>query len=214
MSNPIELVIFDCDGVLVDSEPLANRIMAEAITEVGWPITYEETIRTFVGRSMATCMAMIEERLGRPLPGDFQDRFNRKCALEFERSLQAVPGILDVLKTLQMPYCVASSGTHEKMRKTLGVTNLLPYFEDRLFSATQVKHGKPHPDLFLFAAEEMGVAPSRCAVVEDTIVGATAGVAAGMKVFGFCNLTEASAFESIGAVPFRNMAELIVHLGG
>jgi beta-phosphoglucomutase-like phosphatase (HAD superfamily) len=207
-----ELVIFDCDGVLVDSEPIANRVFAEALNEIGLDISYEETVRSFVGRSMATCMVMVAERLGRPVPPGFAESVDARTAAAFREGLRAVSGVEGVLefvvRTLRVPVCVASSGSHEKMHTTLGLTGLRPWFDDRLFSATEVAHGKPAPDLFLHAASRMGAAPSRCAVVEDTPLGVRGARAAGMTAFGFARTVEAPALAEAGALVFHDMGEL------
>ena len=204
----LELVIFDCDGVLVDSEPIANRILTEMLNDLGLDIRFEETLRTFVGRSMSACLQIIEERLERPVPDGFVQTYNTRSFAAFERDLRPVPGVDEVLKRIRIPVCVASSASHEKMRTTLGVTRLLPYFEGRMFSATEVGRGKPDPALFLHAAERMGVAPAVTAVVEDTPVGVQAGRAAGMRVFGYARTTGAPSLAAAGACVFDDMTVL------
>jgi HAD superfamily hydrolase (TIGR01509 family) len=176
------LVIFDCDGVLVDSEPIANRIFSEMLSEVGLPIGYEETVRTFMGRSMPACIEIASRLLGRPLPDGFVDEFRRRATEAFRRELRPVAGVEAALDAIRAPVCVASSGEHAKIRTTLGITGLLGRFHGRIFSAADVARPKPFPDLFLHAAATMGVAPQWCVVVEDTALGATAGVSAGMRV--------------------------------
>ena len=217
MRHRWDLVLFDCDGVLVDSEPIANRVLAELLGEIGLAITYEETVRTFTGYSMRVCLDIIAERLGRPAPPDFTDRYHTRAAAAFRRELRPVPGIDAVLDFVEhglaVPFCVASSSGHETLRTTLGLTGLLPRVEGRLFSAADVARGKPHPDLFLYAARATGADPARCAVVEDTTVGARAGIAAGMAVFGFARHTDAAALAAEGAVVFRDMRELPALLG-
>jgi len=203
-----DLVIFDCDGVLVDSEPTSNRIMNEMLNEIGLPMSFEETVREFVGRSMASCLQAIERRLGRSAPPDFAARFDRRVFTAFRDELAAVEGIVETLARIRHPYCVASSGSQAKMRTTLGLTALLPKFEGRMFSATEVAHGKPEPDLFLYAAETMSAAPSRCAVVEDTPRGVEAGIRAGMVVFGYAARTSRHELERAGARCFSVMTEL------
>jgi HAD superfamily hydrolase (TIGR01509 family) len=203
-----ELVIFDCDGVLVDSEPIANRILAAMLAELGLEIGYEETLRTFVGRSMAQCLRIIEGRLGRPVPGDFVERYDRRSFEAFERELCPVPGIAEALDRIRAPVCVASSGSHAKMRVTLALTGLWSRFEGRLFSATEVGRGKPDPALFVHAARRLGAAPDRTAVVEDGPVGARAGRAAGMDVFGYARRTPAALLAAEGARVFADMREL------
>ncbi len=202
------LVIFDCDGVLVDSEPIANRIFAEMLAEVGLPIGYEETVRTFVGRSMPACVEIASERLGRPLPDGFVDELRRRTTEAFRRELRPVPGVEAALDAICAPVCVASSGEHTKIRTTLGITGLLGRFDGRIFSAADVARPKPCPDLFLHAAATLGVAPARCVVVEDTAIGTIAGVSAGMRVLGYAGVSDPTALAAAGAEVFRDMAEL------
>jgi HAD superfamily hydrolase (TIGR01509 family) len=205
---PIELVIFDCDGVLVDSEPACNRVLAALLTEIGLPTTYEESVRDYQGRSLDSCLEIIEPRLGRSVPEDFAAVLNRRTFDAFRGTLEPVPGIELALDRIDLPVCVASSGPHEKMRLTLGLTGLLPRFEGRMFSAVDVGRGKPHPDLFLHAAAELRAAPERSAVVEDSALGVRAGRAAGMTVFGFAARSDPRELASEGARVFREMAAL------
>ncbi|MDT0574207.1 HAD family hydrolase [Streptomyces sp. DSM 3412] len=188
-----DLVIFDNDGVLVDSEPISNRLLAEYLTELGHPTSYEESIRDYMGSAMHRIHELVLERTGENLPGDFDDVFHRRVFTAFERELEAVPGVVPVLEKLvadEVPYCVASSGSHERIRVGHRKTGLDRWFGDGLvFSSQDVGRGKPAPDLFLHAAERMGVAPERCAVVEDSPLGVRAGLAAGMDVYGFTAMT-------------------------
>lgn len=208
-----DLVIFDCDGVLVDTEPLANAVFAAALNEIGLPVTYEEVCRDFIGLSLPRCLELVERRRGEPLPAGFVEELQRRTFDAFRRELQAIPGIREALDRISMPLCVASSGDHEKMRLTLGLAGLLPRFEGRMFSAMDVERGKPHPDLFLRAANEMGAAPERCAVVEDSLPGVRAAVAAGMTVFGYAARASAEQLEGAGATIFTEMAGLPELLG-
>jgi HAD superfamily hydrolase (TIGR01509 family) len=212
-SVSFDLVIFDCDGVLVDSEPPANRVFAAALNEIGLPCTYEEVCRDFIGLSLPRCIEIVESRRGEPLPAGFVDELQRRTFDAFERELQPVPGIHEALRRISMPLCVASSGDHEKMRLTLDLTGLLPRFEGRMFSAMDVERGKPHPDLFMRAASEMGAAAERCAVVEDSLPGVRAAVAAGMTVFGYAARAAAGPLEDAGATVFTEMAALPGLLG-
>ncbi|MEU7031374.1 HAD family hydrolase [Streptomyces sp. NPDC046275] len=184
-----DLVIFDNDGVLVDSEPISNRLLAEYLTELGHPTTYEESVRDFMGSAMHRIHELVGERTGQALPADFDDTFHRRVFEAFRRELVAVDGVVEVLKRLVadgVPYCVASSGSHERIRVGHRTTGLDAYFpEGVVFSAEDVGRGKPAPDLFLHAAERMGVPPARCVVVEDSPLGVRAAVAAGMDVHGF-----------------------------
>jgi len=183
---PIDLIIFDCDGVLVDSEVISCRAHANALTRHGYPITSEQVSRRFLGRSTKQANLEIETELGRQLPeayhGDLQDELFRS----FEADLEAIRGIHDVLDVVTQAVCVASSGSHQRMQVSLGSTGLHERLAPNIFSSSQVKNGKPAPDLFLFAANQMGVAPERCVVVEDSLAGIAGARAAGMTVFGFC----------------------------
>ena len=153
-----DLVIFDCDGVLVDSEPIAVRTHARVLGELGWPITEQEVIERFVGRSTASINELIEARLGAERTAEADRRFTRLHAEAVDAGLLAVDGIADALAQIGIPVCVASSGSHDKMSHTLGRTGLYEYFAGRIFSATEVARGKPAPDLFLHAAARMGAA--------------------------------------------------------
>jgi HAD superfamily hydrolase (TIGR01509 family) len=213
---PVELVIFDCDGVLVDSERLSVRVEAQLLGELGWPISEHEVMERFVGRSDAHMLSVIEGHLGRPVP-EFMDRYRSRLFAAFDRELVAVPGVegaLDRIDELGLGTCVASSGTHDKMARTLGRTGLLDRFDGRIFSATQVERGKPAPDLFLFAAASLEVEPAACMVVEDSRYGVEAARAAGMRSIGFAGgLTPAAWLEGVGTVVIDDMAELPGLLG-
>ncbi len=203
-----ELVIFDCDGVLVDSEPIANVIFAEMLNNLGLEVTLEDMFRDFMGRSMTACLQTIRARLGTPPPTGFVEELKRRTGAALSENLRPIDGIECTLDRISIPYCVASSGDHEKMTLTLGLTGLLDRFDGRLFSATEVERGKPHPDVFLFAAERMGADPARTAVVEDSEVGVRAGVAAGMTVFGYARLSDPLILINAGAIVFDSMKQL------
>jgi HAD superfamily hydrolase (TIGR01509 family) len=194
-----QLVIFDCDGVLVDSERITNRVFVEMLNALGLRLTLEDMFEQFVGRSMGQCMAKITDLLGRAPPDDFLPAYRARTAAALASSLKPGPGIEAALNAITLPWCVASSGEHAKMRTTLGVTGLLPRFEGRIFSVTDVAHPKPAPDVFLHAAQQCGVAPADCVVIEDTPTGVAAGVAAGMTVMGYCALTPAQRLLAAGA---------------
>jgi HAD superfamily hydrolase (TIGR01509 family) len=202
-----DLVIFDCDGVLVDSERLAVRTEAMILSGLGWPLTEAGILERFVGRSAAYMQQEIERQLGRSI--DWDAEFEPHYREVFEQELVAVPGIFEALDEITSPVCVASSGSHDKMRFTLGKTGLLDRFDGQIFSVDQVAHAKPAPDIFVFAAEQMGAAKGRCAVVEDSVSGVTAGLAAGMAVFAFAGgVTSAEALSLNGAVVFDDMRDL------
>jgi HAD superfamily hydrolase (TIGR01509 family) len=204
----VDLVIFDCDGVLVDSEPLAIRVESALITELGWPLTERDVLERFVGRSDAHMKAEIEAALGRPVP-EWDDRYRERLHASFRESLRPVAGVVEAVDALTTATCVASSGTHDKMRLTLGLTGLWERFEGRIFSTTEVAEGKPAPDLFLHAAARMGIEPDRCVVVEDSRSGVEAARAAGMRALGYAGgLTPRAWLEGPGTVVFTDMGEL------
>lgn len=205
----IELLIFDCDGVLVDSERIAMRVDAAAITELGWPTSEEDVIERFMGRSVSSMAGEIEAHLGRRLPDGWEADLQDSLREAFETGLNPVDGVREALDRIAIPTCVASSGSHEKMRHTLGLTGLYERFESRIFSADEVSRGKPAPDLFLHAARSLGVEPSACAVVEDSFYGVEAARAAGMQVFGYAGgLTPARRLEGPRTVVFGDMRDL------
>jgi len=204
------LVIFDCDGVLVDSELPSNRVLAETFTAIGHPMTIEESIHHFMGRSAKHLHERGAELLGRPLPDGFYEAYTARRDQAFETELEAVAGVADAVDALHaagVRTCVASSGPHPKMRLTLGMTGLWERFEGRIYSATEVQHGKPAPDLFLHAAGREGFAPEDCVVVEDAPAGVAAGKAAGMRVFAYAGMTDPELLRDADVV-FSAMHEL------
>lgn len=211
---PFDLIIFDCDGVLVDSEVISCRVHAEVLTRHGYPITADEVLARFLGRSALAASREVEAELGRPLPDDFDAQLKAALFEEFAVSLQAVPHVAEALAAIATPICVASSGTPDKIRTSLTRTGLLPQLAPHIFSATQVAHGKPAPDLFLFAADQMSAQPSRCLVIEDSVPGVTAARAAGMTAFGFsggshCRTGHAETLIAAGArASFDDMRQL------
>jgi HAD superfamily hydrolase (TIGR01509 family) len=178
------LLIFDCDGVLVDSEPLSCRIDAEILTECGAPYTAEEVARDFTGVSVKDQITRIESERGIRLPDDFTERLNRTLFKRFETDLKPIEGVRDAILSLPFPRCVASSSIPERIALSLRVTGLADLFEN-IFSSTQVARGKPAPDLFLHAANQMNARPEDCLVIEDSTAGVQAALAAGMRVIGF-----------------------------
>ncbi|GAA5213399.1 HAD family hydrolase [Streptomyces thinghirensis] len=206
-----DLVIFDNDGVLVDSEPISNRLLAGYLTELGHPTSYDDSLRDYMGAAMHRVHDLILERTGRRLPGDFDDVFHGRVFAAFERDLEPVPGAVGVLEKLAadgVAYCVASSGSHERIRVGHRKTGLDRWFDDeRIFSSQDVGRGKPAPDLFLHAAERMGVAPERCVVIEDSPLGVRAAVEAGMDVYGFTAMTPAAKLAGVTQL-FGDMGEL------
>ncbi|HET7609530.1 MAG TPA: HAD family phosphatase [Gammaproteobacteria bacterium] len=204
-----DLVIFDCDGVVVDSERLVFEVFGSFLRSLGVHLSDAETREQFLGRSLPDCMAIVERLRGKPAPAGALERYMAERDRVLAARVQAVEGIREVLDALTIPYCIASSGGYDKMRITLGATKLMPLFEGRLFSATEVPRAKPAPDIFLFAAERMGASPARTAVIEDSVNGVLAGSAAGMTVFGYVDLTPAAKLMEAGASrTFTRMREL------
>jgi HAD superfamily hydrolase (TIGR01509 family) len=205
----VDLVIFDCDGVLVDSERLAIKVDVEMLHELGWPLSEAEVIERFVGRSDRDTQAAIEAHVGRRLPAGWAERVTQLYRQVFATELAPVPGVPEALDRISLPSCVASSATHEHLRYTLGLTGLYERFAGRIFSAADVTAGKPAPDLFLYAAEQMGAAPAGCVVVEDSRAGVQAARAAGMRVLAFAGgLTPAELLEGPDTTVFGDMREL------
>ncbi len=213
----LQLVIFDCDGVLVDSEVISNEVLARSLTEQGLPTTLAEARRDYQGLLLADIDSRAQAKLGRPLAKDWLKRYERDRTAVFRRELRAVPGAAETVQDIKaagMQVCVASQGKLEKTRLSLKLTKLDDLFpEDVLFSAYSVAHGKPHPDLFLHAAATMAVEPSHCAVVEDTPSGITAAVSAGMRAFGYAADSDEAALRRAGAETLLTLDELPATLG-
>jgi HAD superfamily hydrolase (TIGR01509 family) len=203
------LVIFDCDGVLIDSERLAVAVEVEAIGELGWELTEADVIERFVGRSEDYMHAEIAAHIGRPLPSEWTTRLAARYREAFESALAPVEGVVDALDQITLATCVASSSSHEKLRHTLGLTGLYERFKGRIFSGTEVEHGKPAPDLFLHAARRMGSPPGECVVVEDSRHGVEAARAAAMHALAFAGgVTPGDQLTGPGTVVFDDMREL------
>jgi HAD superfamily hydrolase (TIGR01509 family) len=209
-----DLLIFDCDGVLVDSEVISCRAHAEVLTLHGYPITPEQVLKRFLGVSDLEARQIIEREMGRKLPDDFEAQLKQAALQRYASDLAAIPHIGEAIAAIDLPKCVASSGTPEKIRHGLTCAGLFDALAPHIFSAVQVARGKPAPDLFLFAAEQMKAAPERCVVIEDSVPGVTGGRAAGMTVLGFhggshCTAGHAELLRAAGAaVTFDDMRQL------
>jgi HAD superfamily hydrolase (TIGR01509 family) len=210
--TPPKLVIFDCDGVLVDSEPISNEVLARMLAEEGWEMTVAQARATFQGLLLADIRAVVEHQLGRALPEDWIDRYVVRRTAVFEAELRPVVGAAALVRRVRdagIPVCIASQGTRGKISRSLALTGLEDLFEDEArFSAYEVPRGKPHPDLFLRAAEAFAVAPADCTVVEDTPSGVVGAVSAGMAVYGFCADSDEQALRDAGAVTSDSLAEI------
>jgi HAD superfamily hydrolase (TIGR01509 family) len=213
----LQLVIFDCDGVLVDSEVISNEVLARSLTEQGLPTTLAQARRDYQGLLLADIDSRAQAKLGRPLEKDWLQRYERDRTEAFRRELRPVPGAAETVKRIRaagVRVCVASQGKLEKTRLSLKLTKLDPLFPDEvLFSAYSVPRGKPHPDLFLHAAQAMRVEPSCCAVVEDTPSGITAAVSAGMRALGYAADSDEEALRRAGAETLFALNELPAMLG-
>ena len=214
---PPLLVIFDCDGVLVDSEPISNGVLAEMLAEQGWELTVEQCRARFQGLLLEQVRELAEQQLGRALPEGWLEDYVRRRAAVFDAQLEPVAGASELVRRVAaagIAVCVASQGSLAKTARSLALTGLDGLFgEHARFSASQVPRGKPHPDLFLHAAAVMGAPAARCVVVEDTPSGVTAAVAAGMRVLGYTADSDQHALRAAGAEPLGSMADLPGALG-
>lgn len=207
MTTPPKLVIFDCDGVLVDSEPIANRVLFEILTRHGATFTYEQSCAEFTGKNRYAVIAYAEKH-GISLPDDWSEEFYATSIERLTKHCKPIPHIqlvLEALTAANIPFCVASNGVHPKMRATLTTTGLLPYFEGKAYSGYDVPNGKPAPDLFLYAAAQFNTAPTDCVVIEDSATGLAAAAAAKMPAYAYA--PEPSTNLS-GATPFQSMKHL------
>ena len=185
IASRFELVIFDCDGVLVDSEPIINQAHAHVLTACGYPITEQNLVERFCGMSDREMLEIIEREWGRVLPTSYAEHVGLMIEAGFRQSLAPIEGVAEALDSLRLPICVASSSSLAQIRQKLTITGLLGRFGDHLFSATMVARGKPAPDLFLYAAQRLATVPDRCLVIEDSPAGIDAALAAGMTAIGF-----------------------------
>lgn len=202
-----KLIIFDCDGVLVDSEQLGNHVFAEMLAIYGHKITGDEATTRFRGGKFAQCLEILESETGIVLPDSFESDFRQRASAVFKAELQAVDGALKLVESLRIPFCVASSGPRQKIEQNLKTANLYPHFAGKIFSAYEYNSWKPDPGLFLSAAEHFGIAPSDCVVIEDSLVGVSAGLAANMTVLGLTAAEDGSPVSAANQV-FASMHEI------
>jgi len=206
-------IIFDCDGVLVDSEAIGHSILLSMAAEHGLNMTMEQAIKEFNGRGLKDCFQQIEKIVGKKLPGDFETIYRQRTFKAFSTQLKPINGAIAFVNSLSISYCVASSGPLEKIRLGLTATGMLSQFENKMFSSYQINSWKLNPEIFLFAAREMGFLVSECVVIEDSVAGVIAAVTGGFKVFGFANELTAEALVNEGAIVFYNFEELSKMLG-
>ncbi|HEX8829419.1 MAG TPA: HAD family hydrolase [Xanthobacteraceae bacterium] len=210
------LIIFDCDGVLVDSEIIAHALLAQMMTDLGHPMTTAQAVQKFAGRGLVDTLSLIEASLGRRIPDELGQRYGCLLLERLHSDLKPIAGVKAAIAALPYPRCVASSSSIERIRLSLETTGLASQFGANIFSATQVAHGKPAPDLYLFAAKRMGAAPEHCVVIEDTALGVTAGRAAGMIVVGFTGAAHATndAAQRLAAAGACSVISAMVDLPG
>lgn len=202
-------IIFDCDGVLVDSEAISNAVLLAMAKQVGAEITLEYAEQEFSGKSLKSAFDDIEQHLGRKLPAAFEKEYRQRTYEAFKTQIQPVKGIHEVINALSISYCVASSGPLEKIKLNLRTTQLLDKFEGRIFSSYEIGSWKPDPGIFEYAAAKMGFKPKECVVIEDSVAGVQAAKKGGFDVFGFGNQRTQAALEEEGAQVFFEMGELL-----
>ncbi|UYQ94569.1 HAD-IA family hydrolase [Chitinophaga horti] len=200
--------IFDCDGVLVDSETIGIRVLLDMTAEYGVAMDFEEAVGEFSGRRLRDVLSVLQTQAASPFPTDFEQSFRKQSYEVFQSEVLPVEGIRELLTSLKVPFCVASSGPVEKIKLNLSLTGLLPFFTDRIYSGYDINSWKPDPGIFLYAAKEMGFAPAECIVVEDSKAGVQAGIAGGFSVFGYAKHSDPVALKAEGAQVFYSMFDL------
>jgi len=201
-------VIFDSDGVLVDSETISARVFQEMSGELGLTLDFTSALEQFSGSSMRENLDFIEEHIDGKLPQDFEKEFRARTYEAFRKDLKPVDGVRELIRKLRVPFCVASSGPPEKIRLNLGLVNLLEHFKNKIFSSYEIGSWKPEPGIFLYAARSMGFQPEECVVIEDSAHGIRAALAGGFKVYARATEGNKHAFEQLGAIAFESMREL------
>jgi HAD superfamily hydrolase (TIGR01509 family) len=204
----IKCIIFDCDGVLVDSEEISNKVLLSMAKEFGLRMTIEEAIMSFSGKSLKDCFQQIENRVNQKLPPDFEKIYRKQSYEAFRTELKPVKGVKQFIDSLSIAYCVASSGPVEKIKSNLMITGLASKFGENIFSSYQINNWKPNPEIFLFASREMGVLPSECIVIEDSQAGVIAAIKGGFTVYGFANENNSKVLQEEGAIIFYSFEEL------
>ncbi|MDG1728725.1 MAG: HAD family hydrolase [Algibacter sp.] len=202
-------IIFDCDGVLIDSESIAIRVLVDMANYLGANMHFKKSLIDLKGKSLNSCMTLISKRIGKPLPVNFESDYRINTFEAFREQIQPIKGIKDVIGSLEIPFCVASSGPENKIRLNLEITGLLPFFEDNIFSCYALQKWKPEPDIFLWAAETMGFKPNECLVVEDSIYGVRAAKSGGFDVFGYTEHDYNNELEQEATKTFNSMDKLL-----
>ncbi len=205
---PFQAIIFDCDGVLVDSEALSIGVLLELGKRIGFEAAAATALEQFSGVALQQTLSYMEAQAGRKFAPNIIQEYRRLTYEAFQKNIQAVPGVRELLQTMTRPRCVASNAPQEKIRLNLGLLKLLPYFGEHIYSAYDLQRWKPAPDLFLHAAQQLGFAPEVCAVVEDSLAGVQAARAGGFTVFGYAHGSRAQTLAEAGAVVFEDMRQL------
>lgn len=207
-SRKFKCIIFDCDGVLVDSEVISNTVLVDMANTFGAKLNYDEALEMFRGKSMNLCLEIIEARIQSPLPNDFEEKYRAQTALAFEKDIKAVDGVKTLVEQLKVPFCVASSGPEHKIKLNLSLTGLISHFENKMFSCYGIQKWKPDPGVFIWAAETMGFNIDECVVVEDTLTGVTAAKNGGFFTIGYSERDVNNTLISKADVTFETMAEV------
>lgn len=207
--SPYKCVIFDCDGVLVDSEPIGNQILVDMANHLGADIDLTFAMNHFKGSHFKECVTIISKLITQPIPESFEMEYRSRSLEAFEKHLQPIDGVTQVIEQLQLPFCVASSGMESKMKFNLNLVGLLPYFENKLFSCYTIQKFKPEPDVFLWAAKTMGFEPHECVVIEDSVLGVKGALKGGFDVFGFTAHDTNNELERLCTKTFDNMNQLL-----
>lgn len=202
-------VIFDCDGVLVDSEPISNKILVDMANDLGADIDLAFAMKHFKGSHFKECVAIVSKLVNKPIPETFEAEYRRRSLEAFEKHLKPIEGVTQVIQQLHLPFCVASSGMESKMRFNLNLVGLLPYFENKLFSCYTIQKFKPEPDVFLWAARTMGFQPHECVVIEDSVLGVQGALKGGFDVFGFTAHDTNKELEGLCTKTFDDMSLLL-----
>lgn len=212
ITQDFDAIIFDCDGTLVDSEPITVRTLVDFVEQFGLQLDYDEALALFIGRDMQMIVKVLEERIGKPLPEEFANEYRKRQSAGLRKSLQTIPGAHELLESINRPTCVASNAPQYKIKLNLKVTKLDKFFDkDRIYSAYDIRVWKPAPDLFLHAAEKMNVQPHQCVVIEDSLAGIQAGIDAGMQTIGYAANKDVQPTDQ---VPFvHDLRDLIPMLG-
>lgn len=201
-------IIFDCDGVLVDSEAISAKVFQKMVSDLGCNLEFEAVLEQITGTSMKENLKFFAECVGRDLPDNFETEFRERSFETYKIELKAIPGVHDLIDKIKVPICTASSGPQKKIRLNLTTTNLLDKFEDRIFSSYDIGSWKPDPDIYLHAAKQMGFLPKECVVIEDSKPGVVAAIKGGFDVYALSSIEKGKPFTDLGATIFSNMKEL------